>query len=312
MKHLYIAILLMSIGATLPAQTPENHSPVMTRVNSPAIPAEVEFAGTTYNLDRIDMYERLDRELTSMAYTHGNTLLMLKRANRIFPEIAPILKQQGLPDDLIYLCVIESSLNPRAYSPAKAAGLWQFIPSTAQAYGLEVNKYVDERYNTPLATKAACRMLKKLYRQYGNWQSAACAYNAGPTKISNEYEAQNADDALDLYLVEETQRYMFRILAAKLIFSDPKAYGFNLSAEQLYTPMQYNTVEVNTPIESWADWADEHGISYQQLREANQWIRNKSLPNKTGKTYTVRIPVKESLYRSTADKTIYNPKWISR
>lgn len=312
MKNFILAIALTTVSLSSFAQTTDNFSPVMTRVPSPRIPEKVSFADTEYDLDRIDLYERMDRELTAMTYTHGTTLLTLKRANRLFPEIIPILKQQKVPEDLIYLCVIESSLNPRAYSPAKAAGLWQFIPSTAKAYGLEVNEYVDERYNTKLATEAACRMLKKLYNQYGDWESAAAAYNGGPARITRELAAQAAGSALDLWLVEETQRYMFRILAAKLIFSDPKAFGFNLASDQFYTPMKYREVKVSGPVESWPDWAAAQGISYAQLREANQWIRDKSLPNKSGKTYTVRIPTKESLYRSKADKTIYNPKWTSR
>lgn len=304
--------MILGGAAMSQAQTDGAYSTLMTRVPSPRIPQKVTFADQTYDMDRIDMYERLDRELTAMSYTHGTTLLMLKRANRLFPEIIPVLKKQGVPEDLIYLCVIESSLNPRAYSPAKAAGLWQFIPSTAKQYGLEVNEYVDERYNTELATEAAAKMLKKLYRQYGNWESAAAAYNGGPARITSELSAQMADDALDLYLVEETQRYMFRILAAKMIFSDPRAYGFSLTSDQFYTPMDYKTVVVDTPVASWPEWAKEHGITFAQLRDANPWIRDKTLPNKSGKAYRVRIPTKESLSRSTADKTIYNPKWASR
>lgn len=312
MKKIAIALLLLGGALCASAQNEREQSTLMTRVPSPRVPKTVTFAGQDYDMDRVDMYERLDRELTTMSYTHGTTLLMLKRANRLFPEIIPILKKQGVPEDLIYLCVIESSLNPRAYSPAKAAGLWQFIPSTAKQYGLEVNEFVDERYNTELATEAAAKMLKKLYRQYGNWESAAAAYNGGPARITRELSSQMADDALDLYLVEETQRYMFRILAAKLIFSDPRAYGFNLSADQFYTPMDYRTVVVDTPVESWPDWAKEHGISFAQLRDANPWIRDKTLPNKSRKAYRVKIPTKESLSRSTADKTLYNPKWANR
>ena len=255
MKISTIAAAALALATTtqLKAQSTDSSasSIVMSRVASPAVPSAVTFADQTYDLDRIDLYERLDRELTAMSYTHGNTLLMLKRANRYFPQIIPILKRQGVPEDLIYLCCIESSLNPRAYSPAKAAGLWQFMPATAKQYGLEVNEYVDERYNLELATEAACRMLKQLRRQYGNWESAAAAYNGGPARITKELGAQMADTALDLYLVEETQRYMFRILAAKMIMSDPRAYGFNLRPDQFYTPMKYTTEKVSTPIESW-------------------------------------------------------------
>lgn len=286
-------------------------SPVFSSVKSPVIPSKVKFADKNYDMDRIDMYERLDRELTATAYTHGSTMLMLKRANRFFPEIIPILKRNGVPEDMVYLACVESTLNPRAYSPAKAAGIWQFMPATAKQYGLEVNDYVDERYNLEKATEAACRYLKNQKAKLGNWESAAAAYNGGPARIARELDSQIADNALDLYLVDETSRYMFRILATKLIMENPRAYGFNLTADQLYTPMKYDIVEVSTPVEDWPTWAADKGISYYQLKEANPWIRDKTLPNKTGKTYRVKVPRKESLYRSTAEQKVFNNKWIT-
>ena len=279
-------------------------------VQSPSVPASVTFAGNKIDLDRVDMYERLDRELTAMSYTHGNTLLLLKRANKYFPEIIPILKKQGVPEDIIYLACIESTLNPRAYSAAKAAGLWQFIPSTAKHYGLEVNEFVDERYNTEKATVAACRYLKDAYKKYGNWESVAASYNGGMARITKELAAQGATTAYDLYLVDETSRYMFRLLAMKLIMENPREYGFTLQSDQLYQPVRTENVEVNTPVEDWPRWAKEHGISFMSLREYNPWIRAKSLPNKTGKTYTVKIPNKEDLKRSTQKKIIYNKNWV--
>ena len=245
-----------------------------------------------------------------MSYTHGNTLLMLKRANRYFPIMAPILKQNGVPLDMLYLAAIESNLNIRAYSPAKAAGLWQFIPSTATRYGLEVNDYVDERYNIEKATDAACRYLKDAYAKYGNWESVAASYNGGMARITKELNAQQVTSAYDLYLVEETTRYPFRIMAAKLIMEKPSDYGFHLKANQLYFPIECETVTVNTPVDDWPTWAKERGITYAQLREVNPWIRAKSLPNKTGKSYTVKIPKKTSLSRSKQKNAVYNHNWI--
>lgn len=280
-------------------------------IANPEIPSKMTFAGQKINLDRVDMYERMDRELTSMAYTHGNTLLLLKRANKFFPELAPILRKNGVPEDLLYLACVESVLNIRAYSPAKAAGLWQFMATTAKQYGLEVNEWVDERYNLEKATAAACRYLKKAKAEYGNWESAAASYNGGMARITKELDAQIADSAFDLYLVDETSRYMFRILATKLIMENPAKYGFSLSADQLYQPMEYKTVEVSGPVENWATWAQKHGITYAQLREANPWIRAKTLPNKTGKTYTVKIPDKSSLYKSTQKQKVYNKNWVT-
>lgn len=174
-----------------------------------------------------------------------------------------------MPQDLLYLACVESSLNPRAYSPAKAAGFWQFIPSAAKEYGLEVNDEVDERYNIEKATAAAARYLKKAYNRYGNWPSAMASYNGGMARISSALDKQGADTSLDLYLAEETTRYPYRVMAMKTILENPRAYGFRLRADQLYQPRKYKTVEVSGPVASWPDWAEAHGISYAQLREDN-------------------------------------------
>lgn len=285
------------------------HGPLA--VESPHVPKSMKFAGQEISFDREDMFERMDRELTSMAYTHGSTLLLIKRANRYFPIIEPILKRKGVPRDLIYLACVESTLNQRAYSPAKAAGIWQFMPATAKQYGLEVNDWVDERYDIEKETEAACRYLKKAHDEYGNWESAAAAYNAGTTRITKELEAQVADTSFDLYLVDETSRYVFRILATKLILENPAMYGFNLTSDQLYKPMEYKTVEVSSPIADWPAWAQEHGINFAILREANPWIRAKSLPNKTGKTYQVKIPTNEWIQRSKSPVKVHNEAWVT-
>ncbi|MDE5646937.1 MAG: lytic transglycosylase domain-containing protein [Muribaculaceae bacterium] len=277
---------------------------------SPVVPESITLWGEPISLDRLDMWERLDRELSAMTYTHGTTMLMLKRANRYFPVIAPILEKNGVPADMLYLASIESSMNPKALSPAKAAGLWQFMPATGKEYGLEVNEWVDERYNIEKATEAACRFLKNAYSKYGDWNSVAVSYNAGMGRISGEKKAQQQEDPFDLYLVEETSRYLFRIMAAKLIMEDPQAYGFRFRADQLYQPVKYNTVEVNGPVTDWATWAVEHGTTYAQVREANPWIRSKSLPNKTGKLYYVKIPEQDKFYRSKQKPETFNKKWI--
>ncbi|MDE7389279.1 MAG: lytic transglycosylase domain-containing protein [Muribaculaceae bacterium] len=280
------------------------------QVINPEVPSFMTFAGEKIDLDRVDMYEKLDRELTSMAYTHGNTLLTIKRANRYFPVIAPILKQNGLSEDMLYLACIESYLNPLAYSPAKAAGIWQFVPGTAKQYGLEVNDEVDERYDIEKETRAACRYMKKAYELYGNWESVAASYNGGTARVSKELEAQQAGSAFDLYLVEETRRYPFRMMAMKLIMENPSQYGFRLNADQLYQPIEYTTVTVDGPVEDWPTWASEHGITYATLKEHNPWIRAKQLTNKSGKSYTVKIPTKESLSRKHQKIKVYNPAWI--
>lgn len=277
---------------------------------NPRVPKSFTLCGEPVDLDRVDMYERFDRELTSMAYTHGSTLLTIKRANKYFPVMAPILKKYGVPLDVLYLACVESTLNPRALSPAKAGGIWQFMPSTAKQYGLEVSDEVDERYNLEKATVAACRYLLNAKSRYGDWPSAMASYNAGPARISNELESQMGDDAFDLYLVEETSRYVFRIMATKAIMENPSTFGFSLSADQLYMPLECDIVEVSGPVASWPQWAKDHGISFAQLREENPWIRAKQLTNKAGNTYQVRVPKPESLKRSTQHRSVYNHNWI--
>ena len=266
-------------------------------VLNPEIPETVNFGGEVIAIDDYDKFERLDRELTSMAYTHGNTLLQMKRANRYFPQLAPILEKNGVPCDLLYLACIESTLNPVAVSPAKAAGLWQFMPETARQYGLEVNEYVDERMDPVKATEAACRYLKQSYKKYGNWESAAAAYNAGQGRISRELAGQGQTTAFNLWLPEETMRYMFRLLATKLVMENPEQYGFSLGEEQLYPAIEYRVVKVSEPVADWIQWAKDYGTTYYLLRRHNPWIRNKSLPNASGKTYEVLIPTDESMKR---------------
>lgn len=307
--------LICTIAAAMFAAAPlaAQRSPIeFSDVYSPQVPASVTLCGEKIDLDPVDRYERLDRELSSIVYTHGTTMLIIKRANRYFPEMSKILKENGVPQDMLYLACVESSLNPRAYSPAKAAGFWQFIASTAKEYGLEVNDEVDERYNIEKATAAAARYLKKAYAKYGNWPSVMAAYNGGMTRITNELDRQNADTSLDLYLVEETTRYPYRIMAMKTVMENAPAYGFHLRDDQLYQPRKYRTVEVNGPVADWAAWAKKQGINYSILREENPWIRSKSLTNKTGKTYKVRVPLAESLSRRAAGTRTFNPAWTDR
>lgn len=299
-----------TLNATVEAQ--KDSMPAYQISPSPEVPVSVTFAGKKIDCDRIDMYERLDRELTSFVYGHTNTLITIKRANRYYPVIMPILKRNGVPDDVFYLSAIESYFNIRAYSPAKAAGLWQFIPSTAKQYGLEVNDEIDERYNVEKSTEAACRYLKNGYAKYGDWATVMASYNAGMNRISKELEHQMADSSFDLYLNEETSRYVFRILAMKVVMEHPFKYGFHLTAEQLYQPIECKEVEVSGPVDDWSKWAKGYGITYAQLREVNPWIRAKSLTNKLKKTYKVKIPYSDELYRSKRKFKAYNQQWVSK
>ena len=259
---------------------------------APSVPKMIVFAGDTIRFDRQDIYERMDRELISFTYMHTNSTLMLKRSKRIFAKVVPILRANGVPEDLKYLMAIESNFDPKALSSAGAAGLWQFTKSTAKEYGLEVSSEVDERYHIEKETVAACKYLLKAYDKYGDWMTVAASYNGGQNGISKRIENQRQRKAMDLWLVEETSRYMFRILAAKMFFEDPTSFGFYVREKDKYPvePKPKETVSVSGPIENLVDFAEEHGIRYATLKGANLWLRDSKLTNKAGKTYAIVIP----------------------
>lgn len=259
---------------------------------APSVPKMIVFAGDTIRFDRQDIYERMDRELISFTYMHTNSTLMLKRSERIFAKVVPILRANGVPEDLKYLMAIESNFDPKALSSAGAAGLWQFTKSTAKEYGLEVSSEVDERYHIEKETVAACKYLLKAHDKYGDWMTVAASYNGGQNGISKRIENQRQRKAMDLWLVEETSRYMFRILAAKMFFEDPTSLGFYVREKDKYPvePKPKETVSVSGPIENLVDFAEEHGIRYATLKGANLWLRDSKLTNKAGKTYEIVIP----------------------
>ena len=259
---------------------------------APSVPKMIVFAGDTIRFDRQDIYERMDRELISFTYMHTNSTLMLKRSKRIFAKVVPILRANGVPEDLKYLMAIESNFDPKALSSAGAAGLWQFTKSTAKEYGLEVSSEVDERYHIEKETVAACKYLLKAYDKYGDWMTVAASYNGGQNGISKRIENQRQRKAMDLWLVEETSRYMFRILAAKMFFEDPASFGFYVREKDKYPvePKPKETVSVSGPIENLVDFAEEHGIRYATLKGANLWLRDSKLTNKAGKAYEIVIP----------------------
>lgn len=279
-------------------------------VTSPSVPDKVTFAGEEIDLQRYDLRERMDREQMAFTYMHSTTLLTIKRANRYFPIIEPILKENGIPDDFKYLAVIESNLSTLARSPAGACGMWQFLQSTGREFGLEVNTNIDERYHIEKATRAVCKYLKSAYNKYNDWLSVAAAFNGGIGRISTELSKQLADQATDLWLVEETSRYMFRLLAAKVIISNPQRYGFLLKRADLYPPIPYTEISITTEIDNLPRFAKDQGITFAQLRDANPWLRDTSLQNKSGRTYVLKIPTKAGMYYDPKKTEPYNKSWV--
>lgn len=313
------AAICLAIGATVPLLLghhrfdPERQSlksEVPALATSPKVPASVSFAGQEIDLRRYDRHERMDRELMSFTFMHSTTLQNIKRANRYFPVIEPILRAEGVPDDFKYLAVIESSLNTRAKSPVGAAGMWQFMPAAGREFGLEVNANIDERYHVEKATRAACRFLKEAYGRYGDWLSVAASYNAGMARISSQLDKQQAKTATDLWLVDETSRYIFRLLAAKCVISNPARYGFVLKRTQLYPPLAYTEVRVDTGIPNLVQFALGQGVTYAQLKDANPWLRDDFLQNRSRRTYILRIPTQASMHYDPSATRAHSPSWV--
>ena len=252
---------------------------------------EFDLCGEKFPMDNEDVRQRLDAELLKNVYLHSGTILAIKRANSIFPIIEPILKEEGVPDDLKYLAVAESVLS-NAISPAGAKGIWQFMKPTAGQYGLEVTEEIDERYHLEKATHAACKYLKGQREQLGSWVLAAAAYNAGPGRIKQDKESQRANSFFEMNLAaDETMRYPFRIVAIKEVMQHPDLYEYNIDKEHLYPVVpKGKIIEVNEPVANWGDFARTHGTNYRELKRLNPWLTAGKLTNKERKTYKITVP----------------------
>ena len=306
----YTKILILIAFWAINVPTLVNAQAFPANYSTHEVPSSVTFCGKSIDLTRYDRYERMDRELLAFTYMHSTSIQMIKKANRYFPIVEPILKANGIPDDFKYLMVIESNLNPNARSGAGAAGLWQFMQTTGREYGLEVNKNIDERYHVEKATEAACKYLKDAYDKYKDWIAVAASYNAGQARISTQFEKQQVDDMLDLYLVEETARYVYRIIAAKIMFSNPSAFGFRLRTKDLYMPIPYKEVTVNTGILNLAEWAKKQGITYALLKNMNPWLRDNFLQNVSKRTYTLKIPTAEGMKHDPKKVKAHDKRWV--
>ncbi len=260
-----------------------------TKYIAPSTPEQATFAGEEIPTDIIDVKEKLDRELLVNSYWHSNTFLLIKRANRWFPVIEPILEANGIPDDFKYLAVIESGLTD-AVSPAGATGFWQFMKSTGQSYGLQVTSEIDERYHVEKSTEAACSYLRDAYDKYHSWTLVAASYNMGMSGLGKRLDEQKVDSYWDLLLNAETARYVYRIAAVKEIFEQPEAYGFFIGEGELYAPYKTHLVDIDQPISDFSQFALDQGINYKILKTLNPWLRKSSLSSMGGKTYALKIP----------------------
>lgn len=301
MKRTYLFVWILSllvvflISSQLPKPvTDEEMQTALSDYNKVfpiIVPDQLSFANEGVPLDRFYVKEALDYELTVNTYWHSSTISLIKRANRWFPVIEPILAKNGIPEDFKYLAVAESGLK-NLTSPAGAKGFWQIMKSTGRHYGLEINSGIDERYHVEKATEVACKYLKEAYEKYGSWTLAAASYNAGMNKISKEIILQNEESYYDMNFGEETGRYIYRILAIKQILNKPTDYGFHLRNNDLYQPFNTYEVAVDSTIHDLSAFADDYGMNYKELKIYNPWMRQAFLPDESRRVYHIKMPKK--------------------
>jgi len=240
---LFVTIIIASACAGT-AQITAQKSVGQALIEAIKINEPLTFCNEPVPLSEADIKERLEREMLLSLDNSDDVILWLKRANRYFPHIEKVLKDKSLPDDLKYVAIAESGLKPHAASNKGAVGYWQFIESTGIKYGMEISKDIDERRNLIYSTEGAANYLKDLYGLFGSWTLAVAAYNMGEEGLKTELIMQKVNNYYQLYLNQETQRYIFRILAAKIIMTNPKKYGYDLAREDLYSAVQFDRVEI--------------------------------------------------------------------
>ena len=283
-------LLLIFVSVSCKEEKEKNTTHYSTKEYNqlPPIPSKMELFGETIDLRDEDIKERLDNELIVNSYLHSATTLIIKRANRYFPSLEQLLKEQQIPSDFKYLCVIESNLT-QAISPAGARGFWQFMPETAKEYNLLINTEIDERLNVQKSTLAACAYLKKSHAEFKNWILAAASYNRGMGGVRSDMKSQYTNNYFDTEMNNETGRYVFRIMAMKLILENPKAYGFNIKPFDLYPIRSTKTITINTPIPDLAWWAKNNNVNLKIIRKLNPWLLTNSLTIKPI-NYVITLP----------------------
>lgn len=284
-------IITLLVSADDQQNVPTNYEEGTYAASSWDLPETVSFAGEELPLQNFDTHESLDRELNATAYRHGSTILTMKRAGRYFPEIEKILKENGIPDDFKYLACAESDLS-NVVSPSGATGFWQIMENTGKEFGMTINKEVDDRYNLQQSTLFACHYFRTAYERYGSWTMAAASYNNGFSGLDEQVDMQKETNYYNLLLNDETARYLFRIAALKLVMSEPLKYGLEITPEDLYMPVPYTEVKVDTTVTSFEQFSRQFDTNYKMLKFLNPWLRKPFLTNDDGREYIIRVPVK--------------------
>ena len=305
-----LSVLLLATVSYAISQKLQDEEPkpnyYANKITSPYIPDKLTFAGEEVPMDVSWVHEGLDRELIINCYQHSKTLRIFKLSARIFPVVEQILKEEGVPEDFKYLCVAESGLE-NVTSPDGAGGYCQFIASTSRKYGLTVTDDIDERCNLEKATRAACKYLKSCKSQFGSWTLAAAAYNRGEGGLQKAIEHQGVDKYWDLWLNAETSRYIYRIMAFKLMFENPQLYGVEICPAEMYQPVSCKDYKADKTIPDLVEFAKEQNVTYKEIRDLNPWIKNTKLVVPEGKTYTLKIPLNSKETYKVLFKNVDNP-----
>jgi hypothetical protein len=291
---IFFVTLFLADDITNANNTPDEDFPQGYKIISPEIPTYLEFSGEKIPTENSEVYERMEREFLSNTYWHSATILAIKRANRWFPLIEPILKKNNIPDDFKYLSIAESNLE-NVISPAGATGFWQFMKPAGEKYGLEINSQVDERYDVEKSTEAACKYLKDSYDMFDSWIVAAASYNMGQDGIKEQQARQKAKNYFNLVLNSETSRFVARIVSLKYILQNPEKHGFDIKSEDKYKTIEYSEVMLDSSVADLADYATSLGINYFILKMYNPWLRDNYLSNKSKKSYAIKIPKEGSI-----------------
>ena len=314
MRIILVIALMLALGATSAlsenSTAPEpNQTPSL--MSAARISEQLDFCGEPMNPEILKNRERLEKELLLTIWDRPQVVLWIKRSARFMPLIQEMLKQNNMPDDIKYIAIVESALRPHVGSRKGAIGFWQFIDSTGRRYGLQIDAEKDERRNIFTSTRAAIAYFKDLYEDLGSWTLAAAAYNMGEEGLKSEILAQKTNDFYRLYLPLETQRYVFRILAAKLILTDPRRYGFSYTQEDLFTPLEFDRIKIkcfqDTPIHIIAQAAETY---FKVIKDLNPEIRGHYI---AAGNHTILIPKGSSAgfrarYKALVDQWQANKK----
>ena len=287
MKLFFGILSIMLLFIINCSETKESNSPKITDstqaeffryLSSLKLPGKLSFCGEAVPLEIPEVRERAEREFYIMLQQPGQLILYIKRAGKYFPMFEKLLKDNNMPDDIKYLSVAESALY-MARSAKDAVGLWQFIPSTAKALGLIVNENIDERRHPEKSTLAAIKYLRQGYESHKSWMLAAAGYNMGHENLKDNVIFQNSKDFFDLFLNEETSRYILRIVIIKELMENASKYGFQIPEDQIYKPDSNKLIKVESHISNLAEWAKEHTTTYKNVKLLNPWILKRELPS---------------------------------